>query len=149
MARPLINLFVPELSGVVQPLSGQYGGRRSLLERLPFYSGYGVEIGLLIDALHTCGLSGIAQVDLLELIHHNQELSALSKMSFLILQAVMDKVSQQRGVKMVEDFDRSMKMVQYSPGRLFLSVEEVVERIRPPMLEIPEYVNSRTHRISA
>lgn len=149
MARPLINLFVPELSGVIQPLSGEYGGRRSLLERLPFYSGYGVEMGLLIDALNNCGLAGIAQVDLLERIHHNQELSALSKMSFLILQAVMDKVSQQRGVKMVEDFDRSMKMVQYSPGRLFLSVEEVVERIRPPMLEIPEYVSTRAHRLSA
>jgi nucleotide-binding universal stress UspA family protein len=148
-ARPLINLFVPELSGVVQPLSGEYGGRRGLLERLPFYSGYGVEIGLLIDALHHCGLDGIAQVDLLERIHHNQDLSALSKMSFLILQAVMDKVSQQRGVKMVEDFDRSMKMVQYSPGRLFLSIEEVVERVRPPMLEIPEYVESRKCRLSA
>lgn len=149
MARPLINLFVPELSGVIQPLSGEYGGRRRLLERLPFYSGYGVEIGLLIDALYDCGLGSIAQVDLLERIHHNQELPALSQMSFLILQAVMDKVSQRRGIKMIEDFDRSMKMVQYSPGRLFLSVEEVVERIRPPMLEIPEYVNSRAHPLTA
>ena len=50
-ARPLINLFYPELSGLVQPLAGEYGGRRSLLEQLPFCSGYGVEIGLLIDTL--------------------------------------------------------------------------------------------------
>ena len=47
-ARPLLNLFYPELSGVVQPLSGEYGGRRVALEQLPFYSGYGVEAGLLI-----------------------------------------------------------------------------------------------------
>jgi glucosyl-3-phosphoglycerate synthase len=49
MARPLINLFFPELSGMIQPLSGEYAGRRSLLERMPFFTGYGVEIGLLID----------------------------------------------------------------------------------------------------
>src|SRR5581483_4222832 len=47
-ARPLLNLFYPELSGVVQPLSGEYGGRRAALEQLPFSSGYGVETGLLI-----------------------------------------------------------------------------------------------------
>ena len=51
MARPLINLFFPELSGIIQPLSGEYAGRRELLEQLPFFTGYAVEIGLLIDIL--------------------------------------------------------------------------------------------------
>lgn len=50
-ARPLLNLFYPELSGLIQPLSGEYGGRRSVLEQIPFSSGYGVEIGLIIDIL--------------------------------------------------------------------------------------------------
>ena len=64
MARPLINLFFPELSGMIQPLSGEYAGRRALLESVPFFTGYGVEIGLLIDILEAAGLSAIGQVDL-------------------------------------------------------------------------------------
>ncbi len=58
MARPLINLFFPELSGMIQPLSGEYAGRRALLESVPFFTGYAVEIGLLIDILEAAGLSG-------------------------------------------------------------------------------------------
>ena len=63
-ARPLVNLFYPELSGMLQPLSGEYAGRRELLERLPFFTGYGVEIGHLIDILESFGLNRLAQVDL-------------------------------------------------------------------------------------
>ncbi len=55
-ARPMLNLFYPELSGVIQPLSGEYGGRRSALEQLSFFSGYGVESGLLIDIFEKFGL---------------------------------------------------------------------------------------------
>ena len=58
MARPLINLFFPELSGMIQPLSGEYAGRRALLEAVPFFTGYAVEIGLLIDILEAMGLLG-------------------------------------------------------------------------------------------
>ncbi|HLF00562.1 MAG TPA: glucosyl-3-phosphoglycerate synthase, partial [Anaerolineales bacterium] len=68
-ARPLLNLFYPELSGVIQPLSGEYAGRRAALEQCAFFSGYGVETGLLIDIFEKFGLSAIAQVDLLERIH--------------------------------------------------------------------------------
>jgi glucosyl-3-phosphoglycerate synthase len=49
VARPLLNAFWPELAGFVQPLSGEYAGRRELLEQVPFVSGYGVELGLLVD----------------------------------------------------------------------------------------------------
>ena len=87
-ARPLLNLFYPELSGLIQPLSGEYAGRRSALENAVFFSGYGVEVGLIIDILGQCGLGAIAQVDLMERIHHNQDLEALSKMSFTIIQTV-------------------------------------------------------------
>jgi glycosyltransferase involved in cell wall biosynthesis len=138
-ARPLINLYFPELSGVIQPLSGEYGGRRSLLERLPFFSGYGVEIGLLIDVLKTSGLDAIAQVDLQERVHHNQPLEALSKMSFAIIQAVAVKLEVYSGYSLLEDVNRSMKMIRYETGRLYLDVEEIAERERPPILEIPAY----------
>jgi glucosyl-3-phosphoglycerate synthase len=59
-ARPLLNLFYPELSGVIQPLAGEYGGRRTALEELPFFSGYGVETGLLIEVFERFGLPAIA-----------------------------------------------------------------------------------------
>ena len=53
VARPLLNLYWPELAGIVQPLGGEYAGRRELFESLPFPSGYGVEFGLLVDTRRT------------------------------------------------------------------------------------------------
>ncbi|GAB4482803.1 MAG: hypothetical protein Kow0088_25810 [Anaerolineales bacterium] len=142
-ARPLLNLFYPALSGLIQPLSGEYGGRRSLLERLPFSSGYGVEIGLLIDLLETVGLDGIAQVDLQERIHHNQPLQALSKMSFAIIQTVVRKLERRFGVNLLQEVNRSMKTIHYDAGRLYLEVEEIAERERPPMIEVAAYRDRR------
>lgn len=142
-ARPLLNLFYPELSGVVQPLSGEYAGRREALERVPFFSGYGVETGLLIDIYELYGLNGIAQVDLLERIHHNQPLEALSKMSFAIIQAVIRKLESRFGKAVLEDVNRSMKMIRYNSKGYFLDVEEIAERERPPMIEVDEYRKRR------
>jgi glucosyl-3-phosphoglycerate synthase len=139
-ARPLLNLFYPELSGVVQPLSGEYAGRRVALERAPFFSGYGVETGLLIDIYERYGLSAIAQVDLLERIHHNQHLEALSKMSFAIIQTVMRKLESRFGRAVLEDVNRSMKLIRYNNKGYFLEVEEIAERERPPMIEVQEYL---------
>ena len=139
-ARPLLNLFYPELSGVVQPLSGEYAGRREALERAPFYSGYGVETGLLIDIYERYGLNAIAQVDLLERIHHNQSLEALSKMSFAIIQTVMRKLENRVGRVMLEDVNRSMKLIRYNNKGYFLDVEQIAELERPPMIEVQEYL---------
>jgi len=129
----------------VQPLSGEYGGRRAALERLTFYSGYGVETGLLIDVFEKFGLSAIAQVDLQERIHHNQTLESLSKMSFAIIQAVMRKLEKRYGQGIMEEINKSMKLIRYEPGRLFLEIEEIAERERPPMIELPEYQNAFQH----
>ena len=139
-ARPLLNLFFPELSGVLQPLSGEYGGRRAALEQAVFFSGYGVETGLLIDIFERYGLNAIAQVDLLERIHHNQPLEALSKMSFAIIQTVMRKLEGRFGSAILEDVNRSMKLIRHNPSGYFLDVEEIAERERPPMIEIQEYL---------
>jgi glucosyl-3-phosphoglycerate synthase len=138
-ARPLLNLFYPELSGVIQPLSGEYGGRRAALEQISFFSGYGVEIGMLIDVLDKFGLSSIAQVDLQERIHHNQPLEALSKMSFAIIQAVMLKLEARYGQSIVENVNKTMKLIRYDREGFMLDIEEIAERDRPPMIEIPEY----------
>jgi glucosyl-3-phosphoglycerate synthase len=138
-ARPLLNLFYPELSGVIQPLSGEYGGRRTALEQLSFFSGYGVEIGLLIDLFEKFGLSAVAQADLQERIHHNQPLEALSKMSFAIIQSVMRKLESRYGQNILENVNKTMKLIRYEGERFMLDIEEIAEHERPPMLEVPEY----------
>ena len=138
-ARPLINLFFPELSGVIQPLAGEYGGKREALEQLKFSSGYGVEIGLLIDVFQKFGLNAIGQVDLVERIHRNQPLLNLSKMSFAIIQTFFSKLEARYGLSMLDDVNRTMKIVNYKSGHYFLNVDEIAEGERPPMVELPEY----------
>lgn len=138
-ARPLLNLFYPELSGVIQPLSGEYAGRRESLEKSVFFSGYGVETGLLIDIFEQRGLRAIAQVDLMERIHHNQELEALSKMSFAIIQTVLRKLETRYERNIIEDVNKTMKLIRYTRSGYFLDLEEIAERERPPMISIPAY----------
>lgn len=87
-ARPLLNLFYPELAAVQQPLAGEVAARRGLLERLPFVTGYGVDIGLLLDAYAGVGLDGIAQVDLDVRQNSHQQLRELGPMAFAVLQAI-------------------------------------------------------------
>jgi len=142
-ARPLLNLFYPELSGVVQPLSGEYAGRREALEQVSFFSGYGVETGLLIDIYEKFGLQAIAQVDLLERVHHNQHLEALSKMSFAIIQTVFRKLESRFGRGVLDDVNRSMKLIRHGSKGYFLEVEEIAERERPPMIEVQEYLERK------
>ena len=139
-ARPLLNLFYPELSGVIQPLSGEYAGRRQALEGAIFSSGYGVETGLLIDIFERYGLRSIAQVDLLERIHHNQELEALSKMSFAIIQTVLSKIEARYERSIIEDVNKTMKLIRYANGGYSLIVEEVAEKERPPMASLKAYI---------
>ncbi len=142
-ARPLINLFYPELSGFVQPLSGEYAGRREALERVPFFAGYGVEIGLLIDIWAKYGLPRIGQVDLEERVHRNQSITALSKMSFEIIQVVMQRVGQARGIELVDELNKSMKMIRYAQAEFQLDVADIRARERPPMITVPEYRSRR------
>jgi glucosyl-3-phosphoglycerate synthase len=138
-ARPLLNLFYPELSGVIQPLSGEYGGRRSALEKVPFSSGYGVETGLLIDIFEKYGLNAIGQVDLLERVHHNQQLESLSKMAFAIIQTVMRRLERRYERNVLEDVNKTMKLIRYDKDVLYLDINEIAELERPAMREIPEY----------
>ena len=143
MARPLINLFFPELSGMIQPLSGEYAGRRSLLESVPFFTGYGVEIGLLIDILEAAGLSAIGQVDLERRIHRNQPLANLSQMSFTILQAAIGKLEERHRIELLTEVGRGMKVIGQEKDRFNLEVREVADALRPPIRTIPAYVERR------
>lgn len=139
-ARPLLNLFYPELSGMLQPLSGEYAGRRSALEEVPFFTGYGVETGMLIDLLERHGLNALAQVDLTERIHRNQELVPLSKMAFAITQVVIQRMEQRQRVSLLEPVNQTMKLItQREDGGFSLELREIRDHERPPMARIPEY----------
>ena len=143
VARPLVNLFFPELSGFIQPLAGEYAGRRSLLEQLPFFTGYAVEIGHLIDAAERAGIEGLGQVDLERRVHRNQELEGLSRMSFVILQAVMKRLEERRRVRLFAELGSTMKLPRSGRGHLSLEVQELADHERPPMIRIPEYLEKR------
>jgi glucosyl-3-phosphoglycerate synthase len=88
-ARPLLNILYPELSGFIQPLGGEYGGYRDILENVKYTSGYGVEVQTLIEIYEKFGLDSIAQCNLIERQHRHQPINSLSKMSSAILQTIL------------------------------------------------------------
>jgi glucosyl-3-phosphoglycerate synthase len=94
-ARPLLNLFYPELGAVQQPLAGEIAARRELLEQLPFVTGYGVDIALLIDAYGEVGLDAIAQVDLDVRQNAHQPLRELGPMAHAVLRAVASRLQRE------------------------------------------------------
>ena len=95
VARPALTLFYPPLAAVRQPLAGEVAARRALLEQLPFTTGYGVEIGMLIDTWRTVGLEGIAQVALEEHRNRHQPLSALTSMALAVLGTIAARLERE------------------------------------------------------
>lgn len=143
VARPWFNLFYPELSGLIQPLAGEYAGRREALERVPFFSGYGVETALLIDLLDLYGLEGIAQTNLELRVHHNQPLVGLSKMAFAILQVFVQRMEARFGLELLDKANRSMKLILQEPERFGLEIAEIADVERPPMISLEAYQRLR------
>jgi len=139
VARPLLSLFYPELSAFIQPLSGEYAGRRQALESVPFFTGYGVEIGLLIDMRNRFGMEALAQVDLVERVHYNQTIAALGRMSFGVMQAVLLRLQEDGKVELKQDFGRYFTQVDYKNGEYFLDKRRIEVIQRPPIREVEEY----------
>ena len=135
-ARPLLNLFFPELTVFAQPLAGEVAGRRALLEAIPFCSGYGVEIGMLIDVWRRAGIGAMAQVDLGSRRHDHQDVAALGEMAYTITQAVLRRVEEggrEAGT------DRYLRAAGDGRGRVSLVESTVHLAERPPMVEMPGY----------
>ncbi|MFD4346939.1 glucosyl-3-phosphoglycerate synthase [Streptomyces coelicoflavus] len=133
MARPLLNLHWPRLAGFVQPLGGEYAARRSLLERLPFPVGYGVELGMLVDALHLVGLDALAQVDVGVRVHRHQDGRALGRMAAAIYRTAQLRLARGHLVRpTLTQFERGAD--GFEPRTYAVDTEE-----RPPMTEIAEY----------
>ncbi|MER5404382.1 glucosyl-3-phosphoglycerate synthase [Streptomyces sp. NPDC002769] len=137
MARPLLNMHWPQLAGFVQPLGGEYAARRSLLEQLPFPVGYGVELGMLVDALHLVGLDALAQVDVGERKHRHQDGQALGRMSAAIYRTAQLRLARGHLIRpSLTQFERGED--GFEPRTYSVDTEE-----RPPMAEISEYVERR------
>jgi len=135
VARPLLNLHWPQLAGVVQPLGGEYAARRSLLERLPFPVGYGVELGMLIDTLRLAGLDALAQVDVGVRKHRHQDGQALGRMAAAIMRTAQSRLPGPRPLlrQTLTQFERDDDG-GFVPRTHLIDTEE-----RPPMTTIPEY----------
>jgi glucosyl-3-phosphoglycerate synthase len=147
VARPLLNLFFPELSGFAQPLAGEYAARRTAIEWAPFFTGYGVETGLLIDLVYNYGLFALAQVDLHQRVHRNQELIPLSKMAFAIIQVVIRRLEQRQRMHLLEPINHTMKLIQQANEEVFqIEIRAIHDHERPPMATIPEYRRQRGMR---
>ena len=130
VARPLLSLLFPELAHLQQPLSGEYGGHRSALERLPFVEGYGVEIGLLIDLVRSEGAGVIAQVDLDQREHRNRPLRDLGPQAMAIMQTILRRADRDLAPVLAE-------LIIPGADRV-----EVGSAERPPMIEIAEYLEA-------
>lgn len=139
-ARPLLAMFWPQLAGLAQPLSGEYAGRRDLLEALPFFSGYGVELGMLIDTLRLVGADALAQVDLGVRVHRNQSLAALSRMSLGILQVAMQRLADEGRSPEPPGRDEGLDYLQFErrKGRLEPRTHHVAVVERPSIRSLAD-----------
>ena len=126
VARPAIATMFPHLASIVQPLSGEYAGRRSLLERLPFVQGYGVDLGLLVDIADLEGTEAIAQVDLGTRRHRNRPLDELGPQALAVLQTALRRAGTGLGATA-------------TLARPDLEPVEVATGERPPLVEVPGY----------
>jgi len=137
--RPLFSLFFPELTQIIQPLSGEYAGYREIFEKIPFPIGYGVETSMILDIYEKWGLDVIAQVDLDRRIHRNQDTKALGRMAFAILKTFINR---QKKLGLIDFKDHLYdEMIQYNlvDNQYKQNKLKIAGLERSPMIEIPEY----------
>ncbi len=137
--RPLFALFFPELTQIIQPLSGEYAGYRDLFEKLPFPIGYGIETSMIIDIFKNWGLEVIAQVDLDRRVHRNQTTKSLGKMSFAILQRFLGRISEYGMIQIKSELFDQMKQFVHHPESYQQEIYAFQKQERPPIITIPEY----------
>jgi glucosyl-3-phosphoglycerate synthase len=139
LVRPLFSLFYPELTGLIQPLSGEYAVRREVLEQIPFPIGYGVETSHILDVYKKWGLEAFGQTDLDQRVHRNQETLSLGKMAFGILRTFLAR-SQAKGMTIdMEQVATVLRQFQAHDDKYEQIEYNIVEEERPPMITIPEY----------
>lgn len=138
LVRPLFSLFFPDLTAMIQPLSGEYAVRRDVLEQIAFPIGYGVETSHLIDVYSKYGLEAFAQTDLDKRVHENKPTQDLGKMSFGILQTFIKRA---KALEILDKADHTTILRQFQARRdqYEQNLIEIIEDERPPMIEIDAY----------
>ena len=139
LVRPLFSLFYPPLACMVQPLSGEYAGRRSLLEQLPFSVGYGVELGHLLDIYHMRGIEAFAQVNMDRRVHRNQPLASLGKMSFGIFATFLRRMETYGEVHLPPTLGGHHLTVSCAGEQPRIERADIITVERPPMKDVEEY----------
>jgi len=139
LIRPLFSQFFPDLAGIIQPLSGEYAGHRELLEQIPFPIGYGVETGMLIDIYQKWGLGVMAQSDLAQRVHRNQEIAALGKMSFGILQTFWNRIQEYKSLGPITPESLRLRWIGKRSGQYEVTEIPIEEQERRPIVELPAY----------
>ncbi|WP_142453451.1 glucosyl-3-phosphoglycerate synthase [Gracilimonas mengyeensis] len=139
LIRPLFSLFYPELTAIIQPLSGEYAVRRDVLQEIPFPIGYGVETSHLIDVYSKHGLGAFAQTDLDKRVHRNQSTQALGRMAFGLLQSFLTRAGDQNVVEVKQAYNTILRQFQARKEKYEQLEHEIHEDERPPMIDIPEY----------
>lgn len=137
--RPLFALFFPELTQIIQPLSGEYASYRDILEKIPFPIGYGVETSMILDIYTKWGLEVIGQTDLDRRVHRNQSTQALGRMAFVIIKTFINRKAKLGLIDLKKKmFD---EMIQYNlVENEYRPVPFKMEGLeRPPMVEVPAY----------
>jgi len=139
LVRPRFSMFFPELTAIVQPLSGEYAVRRDVLDKIPFPIGYGVETSHLIDVFDMFGLGAFGQTDLDQRVHRNQPTGDLGKMAFGILQTFFSRVKSHEIIGQMPEMETVLRQFQ-AKGKTYEQIEhQIVEEERPPMIEVPAY----------
>tara|TARA_R100000027_G_scaffold34143_1_gene24970 strand:+ start:7191 stop:8171 length:981 start_codon:yes stop_codon:yes gene_type:complete len=139
LVRPLFSLFFPELTALIQPLSGEYAVRREVLEKVPFPIGYGVETSHILDVYNEYGLDAFGQTDLDQRVHRNQTTLALGKMSFGILQTFLRRMHAFGMFDKLPELETVYRQFQVQESRYEQVTFDIVEEERRPMIEVPAY----------
>jgi len=139
VARPLLNLYWPELGQLIQPLSGEYAGRRDVLSEIPFFTGYGVEIGMVIDVYERFGMDCLAQVDLDRRVHRNRPIAELSRMSFAVMQAAIARLASSGRVDLHAPPSTTLTQFVKEADRYETSALDIRVHERPPAASLPEF----------
>ncbi|AUI63608.1 glucosyl-3-phosphoglycerate synthase [Amycolatopsis sp. BJA-103] len=139
LARPVLSALRPSLSALIQPLGGEYAATRKFLESVPFAAGYGVEIGLILDAEARYGLEGLAQVNLGVRKHRNRSLLQLGVMARQILGTALARC----GIK--SDDPALLTQFAQVEDEWLPEVAEVSISDRPPMREVRGLTQTPPH----
>lgn len=139
LVRPLFSMFFPELSAIIQPLSGEYAVRRPVLERIAFPIGYGVETAHLLDVYRDWGMDAFAQTDLDRRVHRNQTTIALGRMAFGILQTFFSRMERFGMIKELTELNRVYRHFEAQDKEYHLNEKTIQEEERRPMIQVAAY----------